>query len=325
MSSISAIRSEAGSLFRLECRVTPAPTEKTNDGKVFTPFLLEDMTGDLLGYLPHTPDEPRFRYAPNSHAIALIEIEERSSCPTTRILEMLPLRDPTFPARSLPRSWCPLPDQLPLLADCVETLSYMPLIRFMRRVLTDDRIMKPFLSIPASIDNHHSYPGGLLAHSLECAARVHNFLGSETDTLTMELGTIAALLHDVGKIEVLSPEMRYQDSARLLDHDGYTREVLGPHLSQLEALDRDAAHALRYLLTWKENEHQRSPKIPLAMAIRMADRFSAANDSAKRAFLHTPKWKQLVTPEGRGPKRTYWRSRKHDIARATMRTLKLPQ
>lgn len=324
MESIEAIQNEPGKIFRIECRATSGQVRETKTGKLFTPFKLEDMTGELTGYLPVNPGSQIFRLKPGSRTIVLVKIEEWSGHPIARVLEVLPLNGPMFPARCLPRSWCPLPELLPDLADCIDSLTYMPLIQFMEGVLNDDAIMKPFLSIPASIDNHHSYAGGLLVHSLECAARVHNFLAPDADAFTTELSMIAALLHDIGKIRTLTPDMQYQDSSLLLRHDEFTREVLAPHLCILEEWDRDAANALRYLLGWHETTHGRSPKIPSAMVIKMADRYSAAKDAAKMAFSRAPKWMKLVPLKGRGPKRTYWRSLRRDAAYTSVCRLTIP-
>jgi 3'-5' exoribonuclease len=83
------------------------------------------------------------------------------------------------------------------------------------RVLDDPRLR----TLPATLDGHHSYSGGLLEHTVGVAticretAQVH-------PRLRADLLLAAALLHDVGRIRELgpAPAFRATEEGRLLGH-----------------------------------------------------------------------------------------------------------
>ena len=74
-------------------------------------------------------------------------------------------------------------------------------------------------ALPATIDGHHSYAGGLLEHTVGVAtlcretAQLHPRLRSD-------LLLAAALVHDVGRVRELGrgPVFRLTDEGRLLGH-----------------------------------------------------------------------------------------------------------
>jgi 3'-5' exoribonuclease len=74
-------------------------------------------------------------------------------------------------------------------------------------------------SLPATIDGHHSYAGGLLEHTVGVAT-----LSRETaqlhQRLRVDLLVAAALVHDVGRVRELGrgPVFRPTDEGRLLGH-----------------------------------------------------------------------------------------------------------
>jgi 3'-5' exoribonuclease len=97
-------------------------------------------------------------------------------------------------------------------------LSHPGLAAIVQRVLdTDTRAAMRVL--PATIDGHHSYAGGLLEHTVGVAtlcretAQLH-------PRLRIDLLLAAALLHDVGRTRELGrgPVFRPTDEGRLLGH-----------------------------------------------------------------------------------------------------------
>jgi 3'-5' exoribonuclease len=94
---------------------------------------------------------------------------------------------------------------------------------FVLDTLSDDTIAFPFVACPASLGFHHNYPGGLLRHSIECAQMVERYQEFAPDK--KELGMVAALFHDIGKILTMTPHMRLTSLGRSLDHDKLTGGV----------------------------------------------------------------------------------------------------
>jgi 3'-5' exoribonuclease len=85
--------------------------------------------------------------------------------------------------------------------------------------LRDTAIRTALRSLPASLEGHHGYAGGLLEHTVGVAT-----LCRETSQLHPRLRTdlvlAAALLHDVGRVRELGPgpTFRQTDEGRLLGH-----------------------------------------------------------------------------------------------------------
>jgi len=178
----------------------------------------------------------------------------------------------------IPQSLCPLPKLLPYLRAAVRQITIVPLSDFVHSVLSDDGITFAYISVPASLNHHHNYPGGLLLHSLECfrmLARHNEFCREE-----QQLGLVAALFHDVGKILTLTHDMKRTSLGRVIDHDKLTLEVLSPYLRELDRAWTEGAAKLRYLLSWKLQ--QRIPRYDIADLITCYDRVSTGIDLKKR-------------------------------------------
>jgi 3'-5' exoribonuclease len=87
------------------------------------------------------------------------------------------------------------------------------------RLLGDAEIRRGLRTLPATIDGHHGYAGGLLEHTVGVAticretAQLHPRLRAD-----LLLG--AALLHDVGRVAELGPPPMFRptDEGRLLGH-----------------------------------------------------------------------------------------------------------
>jgi hypothetical protein len=153
----------------------------------------------------------------------------------------------------------------------------------------DVELMKSFVSLPASKQHHHSFPGGLLAHSLECARFVYCNLqlieGMSQNEIEVTL--LAALFHDIGKTHTLM-QTQHTNLGRLLDHEHLTLMILANELSELNKYWSQGAHALQYLLTWTEK--QGFCKFVGGNLIKMADRVSTSSALRKMGFSGKPKY-----------------------------------
>jgi 3'-5' exoribonuclease len=87
------------------------------------------------------------------------------------------------------------------------------------RFLSDAEIRRSLRTLPATIDGHHGYAGGLLEHTVGVAticretAQLH-------PRLRADLLLAAALLHDAGRVTELGPPPTFRptDEGRLLGH-----------------------------------------------------------------------------------------------------------
>lgn len=185
------------------------------------------------------------------------------------------------PLDLVPKRWYACPEHAKLLRKLLDSVTIEELRSFIKMVLSDDELMQHFLKLPASARHHHAYPGGLLAHSLECAAIVAATPGFSR--AEMELGMVAAFIHDLGKIRTQGKgDWRFQQRM-LLDHEIFTLELLAPYLKKLDHLWPEGGLVLRYLLSWKPKGKNMIPAITIAELVRCSDRVSAGRDRDKQA------------------------------------------
>ena len=104
------------------------------------------------------------------------------------------------------------------------------------RFVGDAELRKRLRTLPATIDGHHSYAGGLLEHTVGVAtlcreaAQLH-------PRLRADLLLTAAVLHDVGRTVELGrgPAFRQTDEGRLLGHVHLGLRLIEQRAAALEA------------------------------------------------------------------------------------------
>ena len=254
-----------------------------SDTKAGQPYLriwLEDVSGSLCAYAWRKEIYENLNFQDLSCVYVEGQIRQRSDATLVDLLAINTnqLQKRAGAVRLIPQSLCPVPWLMSVLDAAVSRLTSEPLAQFVESVLADDSIAFPFVSAPASLNHHHNYPGGLLAHSLECYQMVGKH--SEFRRQSLELGLVAALFYDIGKILTITHEMKRTSLGYNLDHDKLTLEILGPYLRQLDQQWPDGANELRYLLTWKKG--QKVPKHDMADLVSCCDRLSAGMGLQKR-------------------------------------------
>lgn len=178
-------------------------------------------------------------------------------------------------------------DSLYQLFELVESLRVIPMRMFTRQVLMDMSLMTAFVSIPASKRHHHSFPGGLLMHSLESALMTKQTVESLIDVSMKEkeVAVVAALFHDLGKVKTIG-STQHTSTGRLIDHEQFTLMLLSEPLNILGEFWEQGAETLQYLLTWKES--QGVCRYVSGNAIKMADRLSTSASLRSMAFKDKP-------------------------------------
>lgn len=171
------------------------------------------------------------------------------------------------------------------LRNLVRDLEPKVLRELVRRVFADPAIGPAFLVAPASLSHHHAFSGGLLVHSAECAVRVDRWLEGEAHR---GVASVAALLHDPGKVRTLSGDMTRTVLGTLVRHEALTLEVLAPHLAWLDGEWAQGARLLRHLLTAQPQREEPSPARLARELMRAADRMSAAQAPAGSGSVGEP-------------------------------------
>ncbi|MEG2343951.1 MAG: HDIG domain-containing protein, partial [Acidaminococcaceae bacterium] len=86
-------------------------------------------------------------------------------------------------------------------------------------IVLSGEVYQQFLINPAGMRLHHAYVGGLLHHSV-AVAEIALALANKIGKVDRNLVLVGALLHDLGKLHEISPEMGfpYTTEGRLLGH-----------------------------------------------------------------------------------------------------------
>jgi 3'-5' exoribonuclease len=193
--------------------------------------------------------------------------------------------------------WVPNKDSMIAFVEIYEELA-APYQRLVDEIFRDDEVLQRFVSAPASMNGHHSYPGGLLDHAVDTAQIVARELATGRTSCDPDTAVIAAVLHDLGK----TLEYETNTLSNGVKHVGLTtRGILVGHkltgmdlLTQAAARLRDLAAssaggpvpvltddqmaALVHAVTAShapEHTGLRSPITPEANLVAAADRMSA--------------------------------------------------
>jgi 3'-5' exoribonuclease len=147
----------------------------------------------------------------------------------------------------LPAALCPVPHALGAMQELISNISEPYLAEFVTNVLLQANIGIRFIQCPASLNHHHNYAGGLLEHSVEVAA---NFAREKGRTQQdKDLAVVAALLHDIGKTQTLTPDLTRTAIGNSVGHDDLTLEICAAALKILSAKHQGYADHLRHVWT----------------------------------------------------------------------------
>lgn len=128
----------------------------------------------------------------------------------------------------------------------VEMIENQDLQQFVTDVLLQPKVTLPYLRNTASSNHHHSYLGGLLRHSTDI---VELALEKALTGLEKDIVIVAALLHDIGKVETLDENMHLSDTGKLIEHDDLTLEICAEPLASLSQKDAQLAMIVRHCWT----------------------------------------------------------------------------
>jgi len=133
---------------------------------------------------------------------------------------------------------------------------------------------------PASQRIHHAYVGGLLEHTLS-VTKTCIYLASKYEGISRDLLIAGAILHDIGKIEELSPVAgtHYTAEGRLLGHLVLGRDIVREHARRLGNLPGEFLLHLEHLILAHQGMPEwgtvRMPMTPEALLLHYADDIDA--------------------------------------------------
>ena len=122
-----------------------------------------------------------------------------------------------------------------------------------------------FLINPAGMRLHHAYVGGLLHHSV-CVADLACALADKIGGMDKDLVLAGALLHDVGKLKEISPDMGfpYTTGGRLLGHITITVMMVSEAAAKLGSVDEKKLQQLLHIILSHHGEQDKGSPVACA-------------------------------------------------------------
>ena len=159
--------------------------------------------------------------------------------------------------------------------------------------LEDEDFEKRFKFHSAATNVHHGYVGGLLEHTLS-VTRLCSFYTKAYPMLHRDLLLAAAIFHDIGKLEEISPfpANDYTDAGQLLGHIMIGAEQVGERIRTIPDFPSKLANELKHCILSHHGELEYgSPKKPAlmeAVALSFADNTDAKMQTMKEALAASP-------------------------------------
>ncbi|MEG1412518.1 MAG: HD domain-containing protein [Acidaminococcaceae bacterium] len=128
-------------------------------------------------------------------------------------------------------------------------------------IVLSGEVYQQFLINPAGMRLHHAYVGGLLHHSV-AVAEIALALANKIGKVDRNLVLVGALLHDLGKLHEISPEMGfpYTTEGRLLGHISISAMLLKEQAKAVPELeDKKLQHLLHIILSHHGEQEKGSP------------------------------------------------------------------
>ncbi len=192
-------------------------------------------------------------------------------------------------------------DYLPMSAKDIgemyqELLRYVSSIQneWLRQLLEsffvrDKAFAQRFQSQSAAKSVHHGFVGGLLEHTLS-VTKLCDYMAGAYPILNRDLLLTAAMFHDIGKTEELSPfpENDYTDAGQLLGHIMIGAEMVGARIRQMPGFPAKLGNELKHCILAHHGELEYgSPKKPAlaeALALNFADNTDAKMETMTEAL-----------------------------------------
>lgn len=174
------------------------------------------------------------------------------------------------------------------LAEVVAGIRSQKVRELMERIFGDGSFMEAFKAAPAAKGIHHAFSGGLLQHTLKvtrlCDLIYRDYAATDPKIAAMinrDIMIAGALLHDIGKMEELSPgpTFDFTKKGRLLGHVSLGLLTLKARLDEVEGFPEDAADLLMHMIISHHGEYEygspKRPKCLEAFILHYADNLDA--------------------------------------------------
>ncbi len=167
-------------------------------------------------------------------------------------------------------------------------------------LLRNRALLHHYFHAPGSFNQHHAYPHGLFAHSIDVAKRA-NFEAHESHICedNCQLLLASALLHDLGKVSLCdnNDPVDYRPGP----HQGLTFALLAEPISRIKAINQKHFDLLNHL--FDPSTVKGAPYFLEQGILSSCDAMSAMTDDFQRAFADCPSYYHYTNFRGRTFKR----------------------
>ena len=154
-----------------------------------------------------------------------------------------------------------------------------PVLRALLENIFAGDVYEQFLRNPAGSRLHHCYCGGLLQHSVD-VAELALAIGSQEDKVDKDLLIAGSLLHDIGKLREISPQLGfpYTNEGKLLGHISMSVIIIQEAAAKLK-IPASRLQNLEHIILSHHGEHEKGSPMECvtkeAFIVHYADEINA--------------------------------------------------
>lgn len=208
-----------------------------------------------------------------------------------RINELCPVAETQVTmGEFIPSTEKDIPGMMNELKQVIKTIQDTYLSRLLNALFSDESFCKIFSTVPAAMQNHHAFLGGLLEHTLSVTKLAISF-SNHYPEIKRDLLITGVILHDIGKTRELSCErsFQYTDEGQLTGHLASGIVMIYEKALKIEDFPPDLLNILFHLILSHHGEYEWGspvkPGIPEAIALHHLDNLDAKVQAATRAIV----------------------------------------
>lgn len=254
----------------------------TKNGKAYDSVILQDKTGTVDGKIWEPNSQGIGEFDNLDYVDVVADIISFNGSLQLNIKRIRKAADGEFnPADYLPVSSKDIDSMYAELRKYIDSISnrYFKKLLYMFFV-EDEEFIKRFKFSSAAKSVHHSFVGGLLEHTLS-VTRLCEYYTRTYPVLNRDLLITAAIFHDIGKVNELSPFPLndYTDDGQLLGHIMMGTEMISEKIISIEGFPKKQASELKHCILAHHGELEygspKKPSLAEALALNLADNTDA--------------------------------------------------
>lgn len=150
-------------------------------------------------------------------------------------------------------------------------------------------IYEQMLVNPAGMRLHHAYIGGLLHHTV-CVAQMATAMADAIGDVNKDLVLAGALLHDVGKLQEIAPELGfpYTDAGRLLGHISMGAMLIKEAAKKVPELSTETLNALLHIMLAHHGDKEKGSPVTCATKESFIVHYADETDAIMNQFVKIP-------------------------------------